>query len=300
MARKRQIDPGFWTNEQVAELPRDARLLFLGMISNADDEGRLHGSPIYLRMAILPGDDVSREQVQGWRDQIVAQGLAQLYRAGDAEYLWLPTWHTHQYISKRQASKIPAPPQTARSPSGDAEGTNGGTSIRHGSTRIDVDQDQAGGGDPQMPASQSSGGTQMELARRTARADADGQQGGEGHSGTVPAPLRHCSAPVVVDFEVGSGSGTKTAVGAPPIPERLRLFLCERGTETTATSVEGHAARLLEKHGDGASAAIGRAYGEAWRQLEGGYGSKVRNLVGWLEKLMEKHVRIVRQERTAG
>ena len=40
MARRRMIDPNFWESEDVSRLSLFARLLFIGMISNADDEGR--------------------------------------------------------------------------------------------------------------------------------------------------------------------------------------------------------------------------------------------------------------------
>lgn len=39
MARIRTIKPEFWTAEQVMELSRDARLLFIGMWNFCDDAG---------------------------------------------------------------------------------------------------------------------------------------------------------------------------------------------------------------------------------------------------------------------
>ena len=40
MARKRDIDPSLWDHEELNALPIPARYLFIGIISNADDEGR--------------------------------------------------------------------------------------------------------------------------------------------------------------------------------------------------------------------------------------------------------------------
>ena len=43
MARKRMIDPNIWDSEDFSKLSILGRLLFIGMFSNADDEGRGKG-----------------------------------------------------------------------------------------------------------------------------------------------------------------------------------------------------------------------------------------------------------------
>lgn len=123
MARKRQIDPGIWVSEQFTNLQDPwARLLFVGMFSNADDEGRLKASPAYLKMLIFPGEAFEPEKVQEWRQQIAEQGLIHVYTNGSdpTEYLCLPTWKQHQYISRRVPSHLPSPPEqlphTSRTP----------------------------------------------------------------------------------------------------------------------------------------------------------------------------------------
>jgi hypothetical protein len=110
MPRKRQIDPGIWTSVQFCNLAPCARLLFIGMISNADDEGRLKGSAQYLKMVVFPGDTYTSKEVSEWRDQVVSQGLARLYNVADSEYIVLPAFAKYQYMTKRFASKLPPPP----------------------------------------------------------------------------------------------------------------------------------------------------------------------------------------------
>ena len=110
MPRKRQIDPDIWTSEQVIALSIEARLMFIGMISHGDDEGRLKGSPLSLKVSIFPADAYSLEQVKQWRDEVVANGLAIHYENGGFEYLWLPTFHKYQYMTKTFPSKLPPPP----------------------------------------------------------------------------------------------------------------------------------------------------------------------------------------------
>lgn len=110
MARKRQIDPGIWTSEQFISLEDPwAKLLFIGMFSNADDEGRMKASLMHLKAVIFPGDPHTLEQMKQWRDMVEGQGLCQTYSVNGTEYLWLPTFDVHQYISKPYPSRIPEP-----------------------------------------------------------------------------------------------------------------------------------------------------------------------------------------------
>lgn len=111
MARIRTIKPSFWTDDKVVNLSRDARLLLIGMISHADDEGRLPASPAALIGAIYPQDEVTPAQVKKWRDEIDKAGVAQIYAVGKATYAELPNWRRHQVINKKTNSNHPARPQ---------------------------------------------------------------------------------------------------------------------------------------------------------------------------------------------
>lgn len=44
MPRKRMIDPGIWTDDDLGRLGFAERLLFIGLFSLADDEGLIRGS----------------------------------------------------------------------------------------------------------------------------------------------------------------------------------------------------------------------------------------------------------------
>ena len=119
MARKRQIDPGIWASSQFMSLGPWERLLFIGLISNADDEGRMVAEPTHLRAKIFPGDDVRPGRVKQWRDKLAAVGLIIVYSADTGVhgadtlvYLALPNWHKYQFVNKRYPSVIPAPNST--------------------------------------------------------------------------------------------------------------------------------------------------------------------------------------------
>ena len=115
MARKRMIDPGIWTSEQVNNLSHDARLLFIGLISNADDKGRLKGSPRYLKAIIFPYDSIDADCVKDWLNEIIQQQLAILYNVNGDDYITLPKFLKHQTINRPSESRLPKPAFTEAS-----------------------------------------------------------------------------------------------------------------------------------------------------------------------------------------
>ncbi len=62
MARARNIKPGFFENEVLAELGPFDRLLFMGLWTLADREGRLEDRPKRIKMKLFPGDDYDVER----------------------------------------------------------------------------------------------------------------------------------------------------------------------------------------------------------------------------------------------
>jgi len=95
MARKRDIDPRLWENEQLADVSRDARLLFIACINFADDEGRLKGSARYLRAQAFRYDvDVTETMVAEWRDALIAAGVLSLHDHDGAPQLQIVDWRS--------------------------------------------------------------------------------------------------------------------------------------------------------------------------------------------------------------
>lgn len=70
MARARNIKPGFFKNELLAELDAFDRLLFIGLWCLADREGRVEDRPKRIKMELFPCDDYD-----------VAEGLCSLAAA---------------------------------------------------------------------------------------------------------------------------------------------------------------------------------------------------------------------------
>lgn len=109
MARKRMLDPGIWTNVQVARLSVLQRLLYIGLISNADDDGRLNGDPTYIKGVVFPHDNITVQAIEDALKQIARGSLIVRYRANKSWYIQHPNWGKFQYIRDRRPSTIPPP-----------------------------------------------------------------------------------------------------------------------------------------------------------------------------------------------
>lgn len=136
---RRMITSEIWFNEKVAKLPDAGRLLFIGIFSNADDDGRLKASAKFLKAHIFPYDvDKSIELIKELRDKCTQVGLIRLYTNGREEFLDIPGWSEHQIIRKDRytPSKLPSFDDcsltTKAHPSGNQVTTTGKHSIREG------------------------------------------------------------------------------------------------------------------------------------------------------------------------
>lgn len=110
MARIRTIKPTFWGDDKVARLTRDERLLFLGLVSMADDDGRFLASNAAVSGFVFPNDDLSPARVGRWMSRLDAIGLVRVYDIGGVRYGCLPNFDRHQVINRRSKSVLPEPP----------------------------------------------------------------------------------------------------------------------------------------------------------------------------------------------
>ncbi|HEX8489336.1 MAG TPA: hypothetical protein VF642_12380 [Propionibacteriaceae bacterium] len=113
MARIRTIKPSFWADLAVASLRRDARLMAIGLISFADDEGRFLASASAIAGYVFPHDELPPKVIRQWRDEIDKSGLIGLYVVDGLEFGWWPNWTKHQKINRPAASLYPSPPGAA-------------------------------------------------------------------------------------------------------------------------------------------------------------------------------------------
>lgn len=90
------------------ECSLNARLLFIGMWNFADDLGRLPLSPKTIKAQILPGDELSSDDVLGMIQELSDNGLVLVYHVDNRDYLQITGWQ-HQRIDKPQPGKCPSP-----------------------------------------------------------------------------------------------------------------------------------------------------------------------------------------------
>jgi hypothetical protein len=114
VAKERTIEHAFYDDTEIASLSIAERYLFQGMVARcADDEGRLHAEPAYLRKEIFGyDDDVSKSDVATMLEHIVGQCRNVVYYEVNGQaYIWLVNFAKKQKIRWVVPSKLPPPPQ---------------------------------------------------------------------------------------------------------------------------------------------------------------------------------------------
>jgi hypothetical protein len=112
MARKRMIDPSIWTDEGMAELTPRQQLLYIGLFSNADDDGRLKGSAAAIRL-MLPTvyAGATSDEIEGDVAGVLTQ-MRQLtrYEVEGRQYFAFRNYRHWQSINRPNDSHLPPPP----------------------------------------------------------------------------------------------------------------------------------------------------------------------------------------------
>lgn len=108
MARKRMIDPNIWQSEDFSKLTTLAKLIFIGLFSLADDEGRGRCNPVYLKSTLFPYEEGIRSaDIDKTLSEISSNMSVLFYSHDGSNYYSLYNWNTWQKIDKPSASKIP-------------------------------------------------------------------------------------------------------------------------------------------------------------------------------------------------
>lgn len=119
------MKPGFFQNEQLAELDFGARLLFIGLWCMADREGRLEDRPKRIKMQIFPADLLDVEPLLVG---LAEQGLIKRYVANGIACIWIPEFLKHQRPhSKEQPSELPMFHVLPKAPTQDGVSTDLGS-----------------------------------------------------------------------------------------------------------------------------------------------------------------------------
>ena len=107
MARSRNVKPGYFTNEDLADCGIYAHLLFAGLWTIADRKGRLEDRPRRIKIQLMPFYDVTVEELLL---ALVQRGFIQRYTHAGNNYIQIINFHKHQNPHiKEHDSTIPAP-----------------------------------------------------------------------------------------------------------------------------------------------------------------------------------------------
>ncbi|MBM4034143.1 MAG: hypothetical protein FJ291_20515 [Planctomycetes bacterium] len=108
MARKRLLAPELWVDGKVLRLDDFGKLVFVGMISQSDDEGLVEVDPPALRAALALR--ATQGRIGRAVEEVLAVGLAVRYDVDGQSFALLPGFFKHQSLDRPTPSKHPRPP----------------------------------------------------------------------------------------------------------------------------------------------------------------------------------------------
>lgn len=108
MARARNIKPGFFLNDSLAECDMATRLLFVGLWTLADRRGILEDRPKKIKAAIFPFD--GEVNIDECLSRLDSHGFITRYRVADQDAILINNFEKHQNPHVREPeSTVPAP-----------------------------------------------------------------------------------------------------------------------------------------------------------------------------------------------
>jgi len=108
MARQRSLTPSIWRDEKLSRLDPIIRMFFIGLISNADDEGRLFGNSKFLASLIFPCDEeITSKITENWTQVLSRLNIIRVYEINNIRYIQINNFTRHQAINRPSISKIP-------------------------------------------------------------------------------------------------------------------------------------------------------------------------------------------------
>ncbi len=110
MARIRTIKPEFWDDEKLATIPRDARLLFIGMWNFSDDYGVVKGHPTWIKNKVFPYDDIKQSQFNEWLITLEKIRAIIAFDHNGEKFYYIRTFSDHQRVDKPSQTRNPEAP----------------------------------------------------------------------------------------------------------------------------------------------------------------------------------------------
>lgn len=111
MARARNIKPGFFKNENLSDLGLAAQLLFAGLWTLCDRDGKMEWRPRRVKMEIFPfHDDITPDRCTELARCLHDAGFIHIYNVDGTDYLKVVNFTKHQHPNvKEEAAGHPDP-----------------------------------------------------------------------------------------------------------------------------------------------------------------------------------------------
>ena len=110
--RIRSIRPEFWSSTDIAALPWETRLIFIGIWSYVDDNGVGRDVEKLIQSDLFPLEDDTHGalmQVAGALKQLETGGQITRYSVDGKPYLHVTSWDKHQLINRPSKGRYPLP-----------------------------------------------------------------------------------------------------------------------------------------------------------------------------------------------
>lgn len=116
------LHTSLWQNEDFAKLSDKAKILYIGTITIADDDGKLKGNSLLLKGQVFPLDEkVTSEHVRQYLNELVKAKLVNFYKIENQYFIQHPNWKKFQVLRKDlyKPSSIPDVTDASRDRNGD-------------------------------------------------------------------------------------------------------------------------------------------------------------------------------------
>jgi hypothetical protein len=115
---KRMLDSQIWESKQFTNLSFAERLLYIGLITIADDNGRFKSDPKFLKGKLFTMDNTQPAKIKKMLEDIQKSNLICIYIVNDEQFGFHPNWENFQKIreDRRKFSSIPTPTSTTCQP----------------------------------------------------------------------------------------------------------------------------------------------------------------------------------------
>lgn len=111
MSRKRMIDPDIWDDSKFNQLDQAGKLIFIGMITLANDQGKLRADPRILKSKVFPYNNIDLQNVEKAVQQIADLGMITYYEVAGEHFARLSNWNKYQTLTYIGKDNLPDPEQ---------------------------------------------------------------------------------------------------------------------------------------------------------------------------------------------